>query len=262
MAAVAPAAEVEFLDCSVGLFGAPDVPEVLNSREQLQTICGRYAIHQAIVYDRGAVESGMLSEFERVLKFCSDRSTFLPMVPIVPPACGEQPEPSELVRFLLDEEVAAVGVWPRVHNIDLDRYAFAALLSRLQEHRIPVVYHTMGRGDHPWHHSPDWRGLVDIAHAFADLPIIVTPTGMLQGRRALPVLAACPNVYLDLSCHTFRFVEHIVGAFGATRLVCTARLPYDDPGVTTSQLLYANVDPTARQAIAAGNVRQLLRNTG
>ena len=249
---------LEFFDCSIGVYGAPNVTQVLSDSDKLARICGKYGIERAIVYDRGAVESGRVGNFDNILGFCANCDNLLSMIPVVPSICREQVSPDALVTLMLKAGVAAAGVWPGLQRFDLDPVPFHELFAAMEAHRIPLIYHSMGHGNHPWHHTPDWPGISKVAAAFPKMPIIVTPVGMQQGRRFLPLLEAQKNVCLDLSCHTFGFIEQVVRAFGPERLIFSARLPFDEPGVATTQLLYANISMSDKRLIAYGNMKRLV----
>jgi predicted TIM-barrel fold metal-dependent hydrolase len=249
---------LEFFDCSIGIFGSAGVPAVFSEAAALFDTLSPYRISKALVFDRGAVEGGDLSSFNNILRFCAGYPAFLPMVPVVPPACGEQEKPEDLIGMILESTVGAVGVWPAFHHFDLALRSFNELFGRMETHRIPLVYHTMGHGDHPWLHQPDWRGIREIASEYPALPIIVTPTGMLQGRNLLPLLAECGNIRVDLSCETFGFIEYVTRNLGASRLICASRLPFDDPGLMTSHLLYADISEEEKSLIAYSNINNLV----
>ena len=116
----------------------------------------------------------------------------------------------------------------------------------------------MGPLDHPWLHAPNWRNVREVAGAFPQLPIVVVYTGMLQGRRLLPLLERCPNVLADLTCAAFQFIEYVVERLGAGRLVLASHFPAEDPALYTTWVNYADLADADRQAIASGNLAALV----
>jgi len=249
---------LKFFDCDVGVGASGLGYRPAATPEELLAQMDRYGIERAIVYDRGAHEAGGFDRFDFVLNFCRASPRLTPAVPILPPACGEQPPPKELVSMILAAGVKAVRACPTAHEFTFEPFSMGPLLERLQEHRIPVLHSSQNVQDHPWEHCPDWRGLAETAAAFPDLPIVVLYTGMLQGRRLLPLMERCPNVLADLTCASFQFIEHVVARHGAGRLVFASHLPTEDPGLYTVPVLYSGIDPADRQRIAGDNIRRLV----
>jgi len=249
---------LRFFDAEMGVGRSGLGYAATETGAELLAVMDRYGIERALVYDRGSHESGVFDEFEFVLGFCRASARLEPAIPVVPPACGEQPGPDELVRLILERGVKAVRACPAAHHFRFDPFSMGRLLGPLEEHRIPVLYVSMHVRDHPWLHAPGWEDIRAVAAAFPELPLVVVYTGMLQGRRLLPVLEGCPNVRVDLTCASFQFVEHVVERFGSERLVLASHFPCEDPGLYTSWLNYANVSGEAREAMAHGNLERLV----
>ena len=132
------------------------------------------------------------------------------------------------------------------------------VLEELEKHRIPVIHASMNVEDHPWLHAPDWRNLREVALAFPKLPIVVVYTGMLQGRRLLPLLEGCPNVLADLTCSTNQFIEFVTERFGRRRLVMASHFPREDPGLYTAMINYCALDEEAKREVAFDNAERLV----
>ncbi len=249
---------LSFFDCDVGVgstgFGYP----ATKTPAALLAVMDRYGIGEALVYDRGAHESGLFDRFDFILDFCRQSPRLHPTIPIVPPATGEQPPVAELIALIAEKGVKAVRACPNAHHFEFDAASLGPLLEALQEHRVPLIHSSMRVQDHPWNHAPAWRNIQEVAVAFPDLPIVVVYTGMLQGRRLLPLLERCPNVLADLTCQTFQFVEFVVERFGSGRLVLASHYPAEDPALYTTSLQYADIPEQARTDIASGNLRRLL----
>lgn len=249
---------LEFFDCDVGVRYSGVGLRPAETPKAACAILDRYAIRQALVYDRGATESGVFDHFDPILAFCKGNPRLHPTIPIAPPATGENPPPDELVDMILEYGIKGVRVWPNLHAFDFDPSSFGRLLERLEKHRIPLFYHSMRITDHPWEHRLDWRRIRETAVAFPKLPIVVTYMGMLEGRRALPVLEGCPNVMTDLTCVSFQYIEYVTEQFGADRLVLASHYPAQDPGLTIPWVSYSCISGKARKRIASGNLERLV----
>ena len=249
---------VSFFDCDIGVGQSGlGLPVTATSVETL-SLMDRYDIADALVHDRGQHETGDFRSHDFILEFCRDQPRLHPVIPIVPPATGEQLPPLQLVDLCLENGVRAVRVSPVAHRFAFDRYFLGPLFAELEKHRIPVLCNTMALQDHPWEHAPAWRDIRDAAVEFPGLPIIVIYTGMLQGRSLFPVLAQCPNVIVDLNCSSFQFVEAVVEKFGSGRVIFASHFPSEDPGLYTTCLNYSDIPEEARGAVAGDNVRRLL----
>ena len=249
---------LHFFDCEMAIGASAFGHPVPQEPGELLAVMDRYAITDALVYDRGNYEMGIFDRHEFLLEFCAASPRLHPTLSIVPPATGEQAAPEELVAFCLDTGINAVRAWPAAHSFPFDRYAMGRLLAELEKHRLPVIVSAMNTQDHPWLHTPPWRDIREAALAFPDLPIIVNYTGMLQGRSLFPLLENCPNVLADLTCTSFQFVEEVAARFGSGRLIFASHFPLEDPGYYTCWVNYCGLDEEAKRDIAGENMRRLL----
>ena len=249
---------LKFFDCEVGVGRTAFSYPSLTSAQEALAMMDHYAIEKALVYDREAHESGVFDRFDFIMEFCHHNPRLLPTIPILPPATGEQPPPKDLAGIILARGIKAVRACPHNHRFMFDAFSMGRLLAELEDHRIPVFHTSMAVEDHPWNHAPDWRNIREVALAFPRLPIIVAYTGMLQGRRLLPLLEGCPNVLADLTCASFQFVEFVAERFGSGRLVLASHFPCMDPGQYTTSINYCGLDEKARDDIAFGNLQRLV----
>lgn len=231
-----------------------------ESPEALLAVMDRYAIAEALIYDRGTYEMGRFDACDEVLRWADASPRLHPTIDIVPPATGEQPEPAKLVECCLAHGIRAVRAWPTAHSFAFDRYSMGRLLTELERHRLPVLVSTMHLQDHGWLHAPPWGELRDAALAFPHLPIVVLYTGMLQGRHLFPLLETCPNVLADLTCVTFQYIEAVAERFGPERLVYASHFPMEDPAYYTCWVNYCGLDDAARDLVAGGNLCRLLED--
>lgn len=249
---------LRFFDADLGVGGTGFSYPSLQTPIAVLAMMDHYGIQDALVYDRPAHESGFFSNFDFILKFCRRNPRLHPAIPILPPACGEQPPPDELVDFILKHKIKAVRACPEAHNYLFDLFSMQKILAPLEKHRIPVIYVSQRLQDHPWAHQTAWRNLHEVAQAFPRLPIVVVYAGMLEGRRILPALEGCPNLLADLTCVSFQYIEYVTKTFGAHRLVLASHFPTEDPGLYTSWVTYCGVSSRHRQWIAHANLRRLL----
>jgi len=247
-----------FFDVDIGIGGSGRGMKPCADRSELEQLMNRYGLAKCLAYDLSDVESGIFCGIDHIVDFCAGSERILPTIPVAPPATHEGPPPAELVELMLANHVAAVRVFPRVHGFDLLPWSMGSLLETLQEHRIPLIYHSGSLGEHPWPLRPDWEHLYRTATAFPDLPIVVLWIGMLQNRRLYPLLEQCANVVTDQTSVSFQYVEDLFERFGPNRLVMGSHHPYDDPGIYTTLINYAGLTKPDRENLAHGCVEQLL----
>jgi len=249
---------LSFVDGDVGVgLTAFALPAARDAAALLRRL-DRYGIAEALVHDRAVLETADFRSHDFILDFCKGSDRLHPVLPIVPPATGEQLPPREFVAFCRANGVKAVRASPKVHRFSFDPPSLGPLLGELEAHRMPVFYNSMALQDHPWEHSPGWADIRAVATAYPQLPVIVVFTGMLQGRMLYPLLATCPNVLVDLTCVSFQFIEDVVERFGPERLIMASHFPVEDPALYTTWVSYARIGEEARAAIAGGNLRRLL----
>ncbi len=252
------AKEIEFFDCDAGVGATGLNAASIREPGELIELMDRYLISTSLVYDRAAVETGAFDSFDFIVDFCSGTDRLIPTIPIVPSACREQPAPRELLAFIEDQGIGGAHVFPLLHNFDMDPDSMGSLLELLEEHRIPVIYHSMGYATQHWDLEPDWGRIRETADAFPELPIIISSTGMLQGRRFFPLMEQCSNIRIDLTCAIFQTPEHITDIFGPERIVVATHLPFDDPGLYTTWISYSALSDTAKRKIGFGNMKHII----
>ena len=128
----------------------------------------------------------------------------------------------------------------------------------LQRRRIPLLlaYRAVSQGEN----LIDWHELALLCQDFPDLPVIPWELRCRVNRPLFDALAAAPNLVVPMSClWQHGMVAAITEAFGPGRLVFSMGLPHLDLGAFQAPLLYALIDDGAKQAIAAGTMRKLLK---
>ena len=62
---------LQFFDCNLGVGRSGLGLPVAASQKDALALMDRYHIQRALVYDRGAVESGVFNRFDDILSFCA-----------------------------------------------------------------------------------------------------------------------------------------------------------------------------------------------
>ena len=246
-----------FFDADIGVGESGRRLACFETAERMGPWMDRYRITRALVYDRGAVESGQFRDFSRILDFGRGQPDRLfPTIPIAPPASGESPEPEDLVAQIRAEGICGVRVWPELHALDFDSFHFDRILAPLEAHRVPVLVH-LSEG-HPWGYRSGWKNLAETARAFPELPLIILWSGVRNGRQMLPLLDGCPNVRFDLTCVTGQFLEFFGERWGAGRLVIASHYPQWDPGIGQAWVNFSGLSRADQARVAEGNLSDLV----
>jgi len=182
---------------------------------------------------------------------------------VVMPSEAEQGHGIEsLCEAMAAQGVRAVRICPRDHVYPLTDWMAGKLLAALAERRYLVlldldqVVLPTGLFDVD---PAGWRDIAWLCRTFPDLSVVLTQVGYRALRVLLPLMEACPNLFLDLSYFaTHLGVEEIVARFGAERLLFGTGQPLTDPGGALFRLYYAEITSSQREMIAHQNLERLL----
>lgn len=170
---------------------------------------------------------------------------------------GEMPPPEQLVAFMQGAGVRAARFFTRYHYVPMSEWSLGTLWSALEAHRIPLFLDI----GHRWATMDDFdpEPVYRLCHAHPALPVILVKHRMRYNRQPYQLLTACPNLRLELSGQwNYRAVEDICRRFGSGRILFGTNWPYMDSSFAVAAVMYAEIDETERQAVAGGNLRELL----
>jgi predicted TIM-barrel fold metal-dependent hydrolase len=124
------------------------------------------------------------------------------------------------------------------------------LLEAMQVHRVPLFVELA---------QVTWPEIYGVCRNFPALPVVLLNVSYTHKRSLYGGFDAYPNLYAECSCfHAYRGVEEICEVFGPHRLLFGTRLPTYDAVAAIGMVMYSDIDPDARAAIAGGNLRRLL----
>lgn len=170
---------------------------------------------------------------------------------------GEMPPPKELVAAMQAAGVRAARFFTRYHYVPMEEWSMGALWSELEAHRIPLFLDIGYR----WASMDDFdpEPVYRLCHAHPALPVILVKHRMRYNRQPYHLLAACPNLRLELSGQwNYRAVEDICQRFGPERILFGTNWPYMDSSFAVAAVMYAEIGDAERAAVAGGNLRGLL----
>ena len=251
-------APLTFFDTCIGVGPSGTFTNTAKTAPELLAMLNSCGVTDALVYDRHAVELGDFSSPDRARDFCASSEHLRPLMLVGPTATREGPPPDEIVDIMREGRYGGAIAWPVMHRFDFAWWSMGRLCERFERSRIPLFVSFMQAQDHPWEHRTDWPAVRETALAFPSLPIIVPFMGMLEGRRAFPVLEECANVMTDLTCVSFQYLEEVVDRFGPERLLLASNHPFAHPSLYCAWITYSALSPEAKYAVARGNVERLL----
>ena len=178
------------------------------------------------------------------------------------PTCVIDETAEEFVDRATAAGARAIMVNPMVRNVRIDRsLRIAELAGVLSERKIPllVVYRAYDAGQD----VIDWYQLADFCNAYPDLAVISWEWRSRSNRPMFDALSIAKNLRVSVSSiWQAQVVESICNHFGAYRLIFSMGLPTVDPATFHAVVSYADIAFCDKQAIASGNIRDLLGKAG
>jgi hypothetical protein len=207
----------------------------------------------ALVWHWAQAETHPATGNQLLRPYLADRPAIYPCWALLPPATDE---PLGLPGALMDALPAAVRLFPGAHRYQMERVVWDGLLDELVARRVPVLLSL--------EHEVDWRQIYDLLRDYPRLTCILCDVGAWSmDRYTYPLLAAYPNVHVETSMLSLEDggVESLVSRFGAGRAVFGTGFPKRYAEAPMLQLTHAAIAELDKQAIAAGNMLQLLGGT-
>ncbi len=227
-----------------------------------------YGIHEALILDNLAYEYHVSDGNARILETVGGAPRLHAAWAALPPAGRELPPLAEMTALMEQLGIRALFLFPNQYHFTLDDWSVDDLLAPFAERRVPVFICpnvSLGGarpGQAAWRTQDltDWPGVVRVCRAFPELPVVVVEERISYSLRTMyQALEACPNLHVELSTlWLHHVVEYVARHWGAERILFGSGLPRRDPGAVLGQLLFSDISPQEKAAIAGGNLRRLL----
>lgn len=243
-------------NCQIGrhnfrLDGAPyAVGELAN--DMAEQGIARRLVHHAL-----AKEYSPLVGNQRLLEEIAPHPGLDPCWAVSTWVTGEMPPPAQMVAAMKAAGVRAARFFTRYHYVPMSEWSLGELWGELEAHQIPLVLDLGYR----WATMDDFdpEPVYRLCHAHPHLPVILVKHRMRFNRQPYALLAACPNLRLELSGQwNYRAVEDVCQRFGPERMLFGTNWPYMDSSFAVAAVMYADITEAARAAVAGGNLRSLL----
>lgn len=164
---------------------------------------------------------------------------------------------SELSRFYGHPGMVGVKLHPEVHQYPLTGPAYEAVWDHADRTRQPVLIHTSS--------DSRFNNLEQLARIASEHPAVRLIAGHAGGSRvgfaqAIGVAGQYPNIYLEIcgSFATCRWIERMVTALGADRVLYGSDFPFIDLRYSIGRVVFAELELEDRLAVLGGSMRRLL----
>ena len=178
---------------------------------------------------------------------------------VVNPHYAEDVRP-ELERCFDRLRMRGIKIHPTMNDYPVDGKNYDEVWKFASERKSFVLSHT-------WHDTPTCSPgkFVSIAHKYPDVPFILGHSGgQAKGyQEAIKAVKQCPNLYLDLtgSLITGTWVERMVEAVGAERILYGTDFPFIDPFYEFGKVCYTRINEEAKKRILGLNMAEIIRKT-
>jgi len=246
--------KLKFFDCncSVGRVAHPclsDISDAAGLRREMD----RAGIEEALVFHTMARDAGPPLGNSLLMEAIRDVEGLHPVWVVLPHHTGEIPPPRELLKDMEEKGVRAVRIYPTkdYHSFSLAEWSCGELFGALEDARVPLMLDI----EIVW-----WEAIQTILSNHPRLPVIATNVSYRHNRFVYPLFEKYDNIHVETSRYygagTF---EDVVGRYGAGRILFGTNMPQYTGTAAVSMLTYAEIPPEAKEAIAGGTLRSLLK---
>jgi predicted TIM-barrel fold metal-dependent hydrolase len=149
--------------------------------------------------------------------------------------------------------VKAVRMYPTkdFHSFSLAEWSCGKLFAALEEARVPLMLDI----EIVW-----WESIQAILENHPCLPVVATNVSYRHNRFTYPLFERYDNIYVETSRYfgAGNF-EDVVDRFGPRRILFGSNMPQFTGTAAVSMLTYADIPKKAKEAIAGGTLRKLLK---
>ncbi len=149
--------------------------------------------------------------------------------------------------------VKAVRVYPKAnyHSFSISEWCSGELLGALEEERIPLILDM---------ETVSWEDVYTILGNHKQLPVIAASCNYRNNRYIYPLLENYKNLFIELSWFMGTgAIEDVVKRFGSYNLLFGTNMPQYSGTAAVPILTYSDINQKDKQAIAGGNLSNLLK---
>jgi hypothetical protein len=246
---------LDFFDCNMmlGTRSALKAGAIYKTCDIVK-IMERCNIKEAAVYHCSALEYHPACGNTRLMDEIRPYSFFYPVWVLLPGATGDFEKGAKLLESLKSNNVRLARIFPgaQKHNFSIAKWNCGELFDMLDGGRIPLIVDI---------NDFTWDQLVEIAHSYRNMPLILSRVGYRNDRNIYKILEKYENVYLETSFYkVFLGIEKITEVFGAGRLIFGSDMPVHSGGSAVTLVTHAQISMKEKEMIAGGNLKKLMKN--
>ncbi|OHB58380.1 MAG: hypothetical protein A2Y12_01080 [Planctomycetes bacterium GWF2_42_9] len=213
-----------------------------------------YFVQEALVYSTVALNDPELNNIT-VGQFNDPR---VHKIWAFDPAYVIKESPKQFLKRALEHNAKAIMANPLMRDWRVDRsIRFLELAALLEERKIPLLL-----AHRAWDSGQDvidWYHMTDFCSRFPQLPVITWEWRSRANRPLFDALSQAENLKLILSSiWQSQMVRQLCETFGPKRLIFSLGLPFLNPGSFHGLVNYADISESDKQAIASGNIREII----
>lgn len=243
------------INCMIGEWPFEDLR--FKSAQALCNEMNRLGIVKSLVFHSRSWLYNPVKGNESIIVDTEESDSLIPVMVLTPLIKEEFGGKENIYRFIRNNKIGAVRLFPIDHNYTLEHWNVESLFSVVNEIHMPVMIdmrNVEGELD-------CYSRFYELAKKFAAVPIILLTVGYRNTRIIYRLFEKCPNIYIDTSTFiNFRGIEDVVKYFGSERILFGTRMPFIEGGVSVGRLIYADISQKDKENIAYGNILKLLKD--
>lgn len=226
------------------------------SAEDLIDFMDKYGISRSLVFSSFAKYSDIQTGNNMLLNEIRGKARLMPCAVAIPHHTGEFPPPPEFCKYLSDNNIRAVRIFPVFHGVSLYTWLWEDLFTELELRRIPVfIDFTM----QSWSEEINWEHIRNLCETFPLLPIILVRMGVKADRYIYTLFKKLKNLYMETSYYIVNNgIKKIVENFDARRLIFGTGAPVYSPNPPITTVSLADITESEKNMIAGKNLMTLL----
>jgi predicted TIM-barrel fold metal-dependent hydrolase len=248
---------IEFIDsnCMLGQW-KKNAGICFYEADDLISFMDKSNISRCLVFHSLSKYSDIQTGNNILLKEIRSHDRLIPCAVAIPHYSGEFPCPEEFVKYLADNNIKAVRIFPAFHGISLYTWMWEDLFSELELRRIPIFIDFSIKH---WSEEINWEQINNLCLAFPSLPVILVRMGVKSDRYIYPLFEKHKNLYIETSYYLVNNgIGKIVRSFDAGRLIFGTGMPIYSPNPPVAMVSLADISEDEKKMIAGKNLINLL----
>jgi len=250
-------APTEFIDCNCMLGQwKKNVESCFYTADDLISFINKASISKCLVFGSLAKYSEIQTGNNILINAIKDNERLIPCAIAMPHHSGEFPHPKEFYRYLANNNIRAVRIFPTFHGVSLYTWLWNDLFTILESAKIPLFIDFSLKH---WSEEINWEQIKNICENFPLLPIILIRMSLKADRYIYYLMQNMKNLYIETSYYLVNNgIEKLVKSFGAEKLIFGTGIPVYNPNPSITMLNFSDINENERQMIAGGNLMKLL----